>query len=135
CKTAIRTTNLLEHIWGCRSFLTPWRTEGNPSKALNYKEGIGKYYGRFNQGVVTINLPDVALSSNGDEGLFWKIFEERLELCYKALQCRHERLSKATSDVAPILWQHGALARLDKGESIHPLLHNGYSTISLGYAG
>lgn len=120
---------------GCRSFLTPWRTEGNPSKALNYKERIGKYYGRFNQGVVTINLPDVALSSNGDEGLFWKIFEERLELCHKALQCRHERLSKATSDVAPILWQHGALARLDKGESIHPLLHNGYSTISLGYAG
>ena len=120
---------------GCRSFLTPWRTKGNPSKALNYQEGKGKYYGRFNQGVVTINLPDVALSSNGDEELFWKIFEERLELCHKALQCRHERLSKATSDVAPILWQHGALARLEKGESIHKLLHDGYSTISLGYAG
>ena len=86
-------------------------------------------------GVVTINLPDVALSSNGDEDLFWKIFEERLELCHKALQCRHERLSKATSDVAPILWQHGALARLEKGESLEKLLHDGYSTISLGYAG
>ena len=86
-------------------------------------------------GVVTINLPDVALSSNGDENLFWKIFEERLELCHKALQCRHERLSKATSDVAPILWQHGALARLEKGESLEKLLHDGYSTISLGYAG
>ena len=120
---------------GCRSFLTPWRTKGNPSKALNYQEGKGKYYGRFNQGVVTINLPDVALSSNGDEELFWKIFEERLELCHKALQCRHERLSKATSDVAPILWQHGALARLEKGESLEKLLHDGYSTISLGYAG
>ena len=120
---------------GCRSFLTPWRTKGNPSKALNYKEEKGKYYGRFNQGVVTINLPDVALSSNGDEELFWKIFEERLELCHKALQCRHERLSKATSDVAPILWQHGALARLEKGESLEKLLHDGYSTISLGYAG
>lgn len=120
---------------GCRSFLTPWRTKGNPSKALNYQEEKGKYYGRFNQGVVTINLPDVALSSNGDEELFWKIFEERLELCHKALQCRHERLSKATSDVAPILWQHGALARLEKGESLEKLLHDGYSTISLGYAG
>ena len=120
---------------GCRSFLTPWRTKGNPSKALNYQEKKGKYYGRFNQGVVTINLPDVALSSNGDEELFWKIFEERLELCHKALQCRHERLSKATSDVAPILWQHGALARLEKGESLEKLLHDGYSTISLGYAG
>ena len=120
---------------GCRSFLTPWRTKGNPSKALNFKDGVGKYYGRFNQGVVTINLPDVALSSNGDIDLFWKIFDERLELCHKALQARHERLSKATSDVAPILWQNGALARLEKGESIHALLHDGYSTISLGYAG
>ena len=120
---------------GCRSFLTPWRTEGNPSKALNYVEGKGKYYGRFNQGVVTINLPDVALSSGGDMEEFWRIFDERLELCHRALQCRHERLSHATSDVAPILWQHGALARLEKGESIHPLLHHGYSTISLGYAG
>ena len=120
---------------GCRSFLTPWRTKGNPAKALNYKEDIGKYYGRFNQGVVTINLPDVALSSGGDMEEFWKIYEERLELCHKALQCRYERLSKITSDVAPILWQDGAFARLDKGESIKPLLHDGYSTISLGYAG
>ena len=120
---------------GCRSFLTPWRTEGNPSKALNYLEGKGKYYGRFNQGVVTINLPDVALSSGGDMDEFWKIFNERLELCHKALQCRHERLSGTVSDAAPILWQHGALARLDKGEKIDKLLHDGYSTLSLGYAG
>lgn len=120
---------------GCRSFLTPWRTKGNPAKALNYKEDIGKYYGRFNQGVVTINLPDVALSSGGDMEEFWKIYNERLELCHKALQCRYERLSKVTSDIAPILWQDGAFARLDKGESIKPLLHDGYSTISLGYAG
>lgn len=120
---------------GCRSFLTPWRTKGNPSKALNYEEGKGKYYGRFNQGVVTINLPDIALSSNKDMDEFWKIFDERLELCHRALQKRHERLLHATSDVAPILWQYGALARLDKGESIKPLLEDGYSTISLGYAG
>ena len=120
---------------GCRSFLTPWRTEGNPSKALNYVEGKGKYYGRFNQGVVTINLPDVALSSGGDMEEFWKIFDERLELCHRALQCRHERLSGTLSDAAPILWQNGALARLEKGETIDKLLHNGYSTISLGYAG
>ncbi len=122
---------------GCRSFLTPDRSIslGNVAKAKNYVEGKPKYYGRFNQGVVTINLPDVALSSGKDMDLFWKIFEDRLELCHKALQVRHKRLSKATSDVAPILWQHGALARLDKGESIHDLLHNGYSTISLGYAG
>ena len=122
---------------GCRSFLTPDRTMslGNIAKAKNYVEGKGKYYGRFNQGVVTINLPDVALSSEGDMDKFWKIFDERLELCHKALQIRHKRLSNVTSDVAPILWQHGALARLDKGESIHELLHHGYSTISLGYAG
>ena len=120
---------------GCRSFLTPWRSEGNPSKALNYVEGKGKYYGRFNQGVVTINLPDVALSSGGDMDEFWKIFDERLELCHKALQCRHERLSGTVSDAAPILWQYGALARLEKGETIDKLLHDGYSTISLGYAG
>ncbi len=120
---------------GCRSFLTPWTTEGNPSKAKNFKEGESKYYGRFNQGVVTINLVDVALSSNQDIDTFWKIYEERLELCHKALQARHQRLAKATSDIAPILWQHGALARLEKGESIHKLLHDGYSTISLGYAG
>ena len=110
---------------GCRSFLTPYIDEN----------GKPKYYGRFNQGVVTINLVDVALSSDKDLDLFWKIYEERLELCHRALQLRHERLSKATSDVAPILWQHGALARLPKGAPIHDLLHNGYSTISLGYAG
>ena len=110
---------------GCRSFLTPYLD----------KEGKPKYYGRFNQGVVTINLVDVALSADKDEELFWKIFDERLELCHRALQIRHKRLAKATSDVAPILWQHGALARLGKGESIHELLHGGYSTISLGYAG
>ena len=122
---------------GCRSFLTPDRgiSRGNVAKAKNYVEGKGKYYGRFNQGVVTINLVDVALSAEKDMDLFWKIFEDRLELCHRALQVRHERLSKATSDVAPILWQHGALARLDKGESIHDLLHGGYSTISLGFAG
>ncbi len=110
---------------GCRSFLTPYVDEkGNP-----------KYYGRFNQGVVTINLVDAALSSDKDMDLFWKLMDERLELCHRALQARHKRLSKVTSDVAPILWQHGALARLGKGETIHELLHNGYSTISLGYAG
>ena len=110
---------------GCRSFLTPYvDSEGKP-----------KYYGRFNQGVVTINLVDVALSSDKDMDAFWKIFDERLELCHRALQIRHKRLSKVTSDVAPILWQYGALARLKKGESIHELLHHGYSTISLGYAG
>ncbi len=122
---------------GCRSFLTPDRAMslGNIAKAKNYVEGKGKYYGRFNQGVVTINLPDVALSSEKDMDKFWKIFDERLELCHRALQIRHKRLSNVTSDVAPILWQHGALARLGKGESIHELLHHGYSTISLGYAG
>ena len=120
---------------GCRSFLTPDRTKGNIAKAKNYVEGKGKYYGRFNQGVVTINLPDVALSSKQDMDSFWKIFEERLELCHKALRLRHERLAKVTSDVAPILWQDGALARLAPGESIKPLLLDGYSTISLGYAG
>ncbi len=111
---------------GCRSFLTPY---------VDPATNKPKYYGRFNQGVVTINLVDVALSSSGDMDKFWKIYDERLELCHKALQLRHERLSKATSDIAPILWQYGALARLKKGESIHPLLHGGYSTISLGYAG
>lgn len=122
---------------GCRSFLTPDRTMslGNIANAKNYVEGKGKYYGRFNQGVVTINLPDIALSSKRDMDKFWKIFDERLELCHRALQIRHKRLSNATSDVAPILWQHGALARLKEGESIHELLHHGYSTISLGYAG
>ena len=111
---------------GCRSFLTPY---------VDPKTNKPKYYGRFNQGAVTINLVDAALSSGKDMKKFWKIFDERLELCHKALKIRHERLSKATSDVAPILWQHGALARLKKGESIHPLLHGGYSTLSLGYAG
>ena len=122
---------------GCRSFLTPDRTMslGNIANDKSYVEGKGKYYGRFNQGVVTINLVDVALSSKGDFDKFWKIYNERLELCHRALQARHERLSKVTSDVAPIIWQHGALARLEKGESIHKLLHHGYSTISLGYAG
>ena len=122
---------------GCRSFLTPDRTNslGNIAKAKNYVKGKGKYYGRFNQGVVTINLPDIALSADEDMDKFWKIFDERLELCHRALQLRHKRLSNVTSDVAPILWQHGALARLEKGESIHELLHHGYSTISLGYAG
>ncbi len=122
---------------GCRSFLTPDRTMhlGNIAKAKNYEEGKGKYYGRFNQGVVTINLPDVALSSKKDMDKFWEIMDERLELCHKALQIRHKRLSGVTSDVAPILWQNGALARLEPGESIHELLHHGYSTISLGYAG
>ena len=122
---------------GCRSFLTPDRSIslGNIAKAKNYVEGKGKYYGRFNQGVVTINLPDIALTSGKDMDLFWQVFDERLDLCHRALQIRHKRLSKVTSDVAPILWQHGALARLEKGESIHELLHHGYSTISLGYAG
>ena len=122
---------------GCRSFLTPDRTIslGNIAKAKNYVPNKGKYYGRFNQGVVTLNLVDVALSSDKDMDTFWKIMDDRLEVCHRALQCRHKRLSRVTSDVAPILWQHGALARLEKGESIHELLHHGYSTISLGYAG
>ena len=122
---------------GCRSFLTPDRSIslGNIAKAKNYVEGKPKYYGRFNQGVVTINLPDVALSSRKDYEEFWKILDERLELCHRALQARHERLENATSDCAPILWQNGALARLDKGEPLHELLHHGYSTISLGFAG
>ena len=124
---------------GCRSFLTPDRFTdagiGNIANAKNYQPGKHKYYGRFNQGVVTINLPDVALSSGGNLDKFWKIFEDRLELCHRALQCRHDRLKGTTSDAAPILWQYGALARLKKGETIDKLLYNGYSTISLGYAG
>ena len=124
---------------GCRSFLTPDRFTdagiGNVANAGNYEPGKHKYYGRFNQGVVTINLPDVALSSDGNMDRFWQIFEERLELCHRALRCRHERLLGTTSDAAPILWQYGALARLKKGETIDKLLYNGYSTISLGYAG
>lgn len=122
---------------GCRSFLTPDRSGNgwnNIANAKNY-DGKPKYYGRFNQGVVTINLVDVALSANKDEEAFWRIFDERLELCHRALQCRHKRLKETLSDVAPILWQYGALARLKKGETIDKLLYNGYSTISLGYAG
>ncbi|MDM8275356.1 anaerobic ribonucleoside-triphosphate reductase [Enorma phocaeensis] len=123
---------------GCRSFLTPDRSGNgfdNVARAKNYEPGKPKYYGRFNQGVVTINLPDVALSSAGNEEKFWEIFDERLELCHKALRCRHDRLKGTLSDAAPILWQYGALARLDKGETIDKLLYGGYSTISLGYAG
>lgn len=120
---------------GCRSFLTPDRFQTNLSNAKNYVEGKSKYYGRFNQGVVTINLPDIALSSKGNMDEFWKIFDERLELCHRALQARYKRLSMGVSDIAPILWQYGALARLEKGESIDKLLKNGYSTLSLGYAG
>ena len=110
---------------GCRSFLTPYVDEN----------GKPKYYGRFNQGVVTVNLVDIGLSAEGDMDRFWEIFEERMELCHRALQCRHERLSGTLSDAAPILWQHGALLRLKKGETIDKYLHNGYSTLSLGYAG
>lgn len=112
-------------VMGCRSALSPWKDENG-----NYK-----FYGRFNQGVVTINLVDVALSSGGDMEAFWKIFDERLDLCYRALMCRHNRLRGTLSDAAPILWQNGALARLKKGETIDRLLYGGYSTISLGYAG
>ena len=125
-------------VMGCRSALTPDRFSdklGNIAKAKNYVEGQPKFNGRFNQGVVTISLPDVAFSSKGDINKFWKLMDKRTELCHKALQCRHERLEQVTSDVAPILWQYGALARLDKGEKLTNLLHNGYSTISLGYAG
>ena len=124
---------------GCRSFLTPDRFTdtgvGNIANAGNYEPGKHKYYGRFNQGVVTINLVDVALSSGKDFDKFWQIFDERLELCYRGLMCRHERLKGTLSDAAPILWQYGALARLEKGEPIDKLLYGGYSTISLGYAG
>ena len=110
---------------GCRSFLSVYKDE----------EGKPKYYGRFNQGVVTLNLVDIACSSGGDMTRFWEIFDERLELCYRALMARHNRLKGTPSDVAPILWQYGALARLKKGETIDKLLYGGYSTISLGYAG
>lgn len=124
---------------GCRSFLTPDRFTdagvGNVAHAKNYEPGRHKYYGRFNQGVVTISLPDVALSSGGNLDKFWQILDERLELCHRALQCRHNRLKGTLSDAAPILWQYGACARLQKGETIDALLYNGYSTISLGYAG
>lgn len=121
----------------CRSFLTPDRSNGgfnNIAKAKNYQPNIPKYYGRFNQGVVTINLVDVACSAKNEEE-FWQILEERLELCHKALQERHKRLLGTVSDISPIHWQYGALARLEKGETIDKLLYNGYSTLSLGYAG
>ena len=133
---------------GCRSFLTPWRTTGNISRAKDFEEGKGKYYGRFNQGVVTVNLPDIAFSaikevqSNNTEythedlvKTFWSVFDSRMEICHRALRARHDRLRAATSDLAPIMWQNGALARLEPGESIEPLLYDGYSTLSLGYAG
>ena len=124
---------------GCRSFLTPDRFTdagiGNIANAGNYKPDEHKYYGRFNQGVVTVNLVDIGLSAHGDMDAFWQIFDERMELCHRALRCRHERLLGTPSDVAPILWQYGALARLEKGEVIDKLLYNGYSTLSLGYAG
>ena len=122
---------------GCRSFLTADRSykKGNLANAGNYKEGEHKYYGRFNQGVVTINLVDIGLSAGKDMNKFWSIFDERMALCHRALRCRHERLKGTLSDVAPILWQYGALARLKKGEEIDRLLYDGYSTISLGYAG
>lgn len=119
----------------CRSFLTPDRVQGNVARAKNYKEGVGKYYGRFNVGVTTINLVDLALSSKGDFDKFWELFDERCELCHKGLRARIDRLEKITTDVAPILYQHGAFARLNKGESIKTLLHGGYATASLGYAG
>ena len=117
---------------GCRSFLTPDRTTENYSKCNNYKKG-NKYYGRFNVGVTTINLADVAFSSKGDIATFWKLFEERTELCHKGLKARIKRLEAITSDVAPILWQNGAYARLGKGEKLYDLIHNGYATASLGY--
>ncbi|ETP72458.1 anaerobic ribonucleoside-triphosphate reductase [Lachnospiraceae bacterium JC7] len=128
---------------GCRSFLTPDNEQndeglcdaGNKSNSKTFEEGKHKYYGRFNQGVVTINLVDVACSAHGDMDMFWNIFDERLELCHRALRLRHERLMGTTSDVAPILWQYGALARLKKGEKIDRLLYGNYSTISLGYSG
>jgi len=122
---------------GCRSFLTPDRSyvKGNLANAGNFKEGTHKYYGRFNQGVVTVNLVDIGLSAHKDMDRFRKIFDERMELCHRALRCRHERLLGTASDVAPILWQYGALARLKKGERIDKLLYDGYSTLSLGYAG
>ena len=124
---------------GCRSFLTPDRFTdkgvGNIARAKNYVPGKHKYYGRFNQGVVTVNLVDIGLSAHGDMDAFWQIFDERMELCHRAMRCRHDRLKGTLSDVAPILWQYGALARLDKGEPIDRLLYDGYSTLSLGYAG
>ena len=109
--------------------------KGNLANAGNYREGERKYYGRFNQGVVTVNLVDIGLSARKDMNRFWEIFDERMELCHRAMRCRHERLKGTLSDAAPILWQYGALARLKKGETIDKLLYDGYSTLSLGYAG
>lgn len=120
---------------GCRSFLTADRTTKNWAKAKNYRENSGKYYGRFNMGVTTLNLPDIAFSSKGDYDEFWRLFDERAELCHQGLLVRIKRLGNVTSDVAPVLWQHGAFARLDKHEPIRELLHHGYATASLGYAG
>lgn len=120
---------------GCRSFLTPDRCNENYARALNYKDNEPKYYGRFNMGVTTINLVDAAFSSEGNFDKFWQLMEERCELCHKGLQARINRLEEVTSDVAPILWQHGAFARLTPGEKLHELIHHGYSTASLGYAG
>ena len=122
---------------GCRSFLTPDRSyvKGNLANAGYYREGERKYYGRFNQGVVTVNLVDIGLSARKDMNRLWEIFDERMELCHRAMRCRHERLKGTLSDAAPILWQYGALARLKKGETIDKLLYDGYSTLSLGYAG
>ena len=138
-KVMLELTGDVYVCMGCRSFLTPDRftdkSIGNLANAGNYDPGKHKYYGRFNQGVVTLNLVDVACTSGGDKEKFWNILEERLQLCHKALVCRHERLKGTPSDVAPILWQNGALARLKKGETIDKLLYDGYSTISLGYAG
>lgn len=119
----------------CRSFLTPDRTTKNYAKALNYNPEQAKYWGRFNCGVTTINLVDAALSSKGNYETFWQLMEERTELCHRGLQARIKRLEQITSDVAPILWQHGAFARLERGEKLHDLIHHGYSTASLGFAG
>lgn len=118
----------------CRSFLTPDRCMENYAKAKNYKKDEAKYWGRFNLGVTTINLADVAFSSQGDVDKFWQLMEERCELCHTGLRVRIDRLEQVTSDVAPILWQHGVLARLDKGEKLHDIIHHGYATASLGYA-
>lgn len=118
----------------CRSFLTPDFIEGNPANALDYDPNKPKYYGRWNAGVCSINLADLAFSSGGDYDKFWKLFEERTELCHDVLRTRLKRIANATSDVAPILWQNGAFARLEPGEKLESLVYGGYSTISLGYA-
>lgn len=134
-RSPVNRTEDVYGCMGCRSFLTPDRTTENWAKAKNYVAGKSKYYGRFNCGVTTINLVDAALSSQGDFDKFWQLMDERCELCHRGLQARIDRLEQVTSDVAPILWQHGAFARLDKGEKLHNLIHHGYATASLGYAG